>query len=185
MKRKNSNWISLVFILIGALISYIFCQHKYLEIDTKVNVSNSLISLITASIGLYLAISLKRIQTKSTNLHNYLQPKLDIVWKIFLTFSHNISLNDNIELNEVTKSIKEISQNITPLKKMFETFGLNDCSVDNLETAIEKLEVFLVDECEINGNVISYLSKKEILRTKLDEIHTLFVVSLKAINKIS
>lgn len=185
MKRKNNNWLNLVFILIGALISYVLCQFTYLEIDTKINISNSLISLITASVGLYLAISLKKIQTKSSNLHNYLQPKLDIVWKFFLTLSHNLSLNDNIELSEVTKSIKEISQNITPLKKMFETFDLNDCSIDDLETAIEKLEIFLVDECDINGNVISYSTKKELLRTKLDEIHTLFVVSLKAINKIS
>lgn len=185
MKRKNNNWLNLVFILIGALISYVLCQFYYLEIDTKVNISSSLISLITASVGLYLAISLKKIQTKSSNLHNYLQPKLDVVWKFFLTFSHNLSLNDNIELNEVTKSVKEISQNITPLKKMFETFDLNDCSIDNLETAIEKLEEFLVNKCEINNNVISYLSQKENLRIKLDEIHTLFVVSLKAINKIS
>jgi hypothetical protein len=68
---------------------------------------------------------------------------------------------------------------------MFETFDLNDCSIDNLETAIEKLEIFLVEECDINENIISYSTQKEILRTKLDEIHTLFVVSLKAINKIS
>jgi hypothetical protein len=185
MKRKNNNWLNLVFILIGALISYVLCQFTYLEIDKKVNISNSLISLITASIALYLAISLKKIQTKSLNLHNYLQPKLDVVWKFFLTLSHNLSLSDNIELKEVTKSIKEILQNITPLKKMFQTFDLKSCSIHDLETAIEKLEVFLVDECDINENIISYSTKKEILRIKLDEIHTLFVVSLKSINNIS
>lgn len=185
MKKRNKIWLNIVFILIGALVSYFFCQFEYLNIDTKVNISSLIISSITAVIGLYLAISLKKIQTKSTNLHNYLQPKLDVVWKYFITFSHNINLNDNIPLIEVTKSIKEISQNITPLKKMFEAFGLNDNSIDELETAIEKLEDYLVDKCEINGNIINYSSNKSKIKIKLDEIHTLFVVSLKAINKIS
>jgi hypothetical protein len=185
MKRKNNNWLNIVFLLIGALISYILCQFNYLEIDAKINVSTSLISIATATIALYLAISLKKNQTKSSNLHSYLQPKLDVVWKLFLTLSHQISLNDSIELSVVTKSIKEIYQNITPLKKMFKTFDLEDSSIDNLETEIENLEFFLVDECQINENIINYSTKKEELRNRLDEVHSLFVISLKAINKIS
>ena len=185
MKRKNDNWLNIVFLFIGAFLSYILCQYNFLEIDTKVNVSSSLISITTATIALYLAISLKRNQTKSSNLHSYLQPKLDVLWKLFLNLSHQISLNDNVELNEITKSIKEIYQNITPLKKMFKIFDLNDNSIDNLETEIENLEKFLVDDCELNQNIISYSSKKDELRSKLDNIHSLFGASLKAINCIS
>lgn len=185
MKRKNNYWLYFVFLLIGALMSYVSCQYNYLEIDKKVNITTSLISITTATIALYLAISLKKAQTESSNLHSYLQPKLDVVWKLFLTFSHQINLNDNIELNEVTKSIKEIDQNITPLKKMFETFDLNDNSVKNLEFEIENLESYLVDNCIINENIINYSLQKQELRLKLDNIHTLFVISLKAINKIA
>ena len=185
MKNENSIWLFVIVFLVGSLISYSFCQYYYLQIDPKVNVVQSLISITTAIIGLYLAISLKKIQTKSSNLHNYLQPKLDFAWKLFLTLSHQLSLQDQLEISELTKSIKEITQNITPLKKMFSSFGLTDPCMDNLETQIENLEKFLVDDCEVSENIINYLNKKEKLRDKLDNVHTQFVNALKVINKIS
>ena len=185
MKKENSIWLNIAFFILGSLISYFLCQYKCLQIDPKVNVPSTLISITTALVGLYLAISLKKIQTKSSNLHNYLQPKLDATWKLFLTLSHQLSLNDQIELKEVTKSIKEITQNITPLKKMFTSFGLKDPCIDKLETEIENLESFLVDTCIVKRNIIKYSDKKGELRTKLDLIHTMFVDSLKQINKIS
>ncbi|MCW3071123.1 MAG: hypothetical protein JWO44_1013 [Bacteroidetes bacterium] len=185
MKGKNSIWLNLVFLLLGAWFSYIFCQYKYLEIDTKINISTSLISITTAMIALYLAISLKKNQTQTSNLHNYLQPKLDIAWKLFLNISHELSLKDQIELSEVTKSIKEINQNITPLKKTFSSFGLDIQSIEVLETAIENLENFLVDECPIENNIIKLSDKKTDIVAKLDLTHTFFANALKAINKIS
>jgi hypothetical protein len=185
MKRKNNLWLNLAFLLLGALISYFLCQFQYLQIDTKVNIASTLISVTTAIIGLYLAVSLKKIQTKSSNLHNYLQPKLDLTWGLFLSLSHQLSLKDQIELKEVTKAVKEITHHITPLKKMFSSFGLIDPCIDNVETKIENLENFLVNDCTIKNNIINYAHKKGDLRIKLDEIHTLFVSSLKVINEIS
>ena len=185
MKKGNSIWLNITFFLIGTLVSYILCQYKCLDIDPKVNVPATLISLITVLIGLFLAISLKKIQSKSSNLHNYLQPKLDFTWQLFLSLSHQLSLQDQIELSELNKAIKGITQNITPLKKMFTSFGLSNPCIDKLETGIEKLESFLVNECKIEGNIINYSSKKQELRLKLDSIHTMFVDSLKEINKIS
>lgn len=184
MKRKNNIWLYIIFFLSGSLVSYLLTEFNYLEIDYKVNITSSIISITSATIALYLAISLKKNQTQSSNLHSYLQPKLDTVWKLFLTLSHNLSLNDSIELKELTKSIKEISQNITPLKKMFNTFDINDNSIDKLENAIDDLENFL-EACQIRKNIINYKLKKGELRVKLDEIHSLFVVSLKSINNIS
>ncbi len=170
----------------GSLISYFLCEFECLEIDPKVNVPSTLISIMTASIALYLAISLKKSQSQSSNLHNYLQPKLDFIWKIFLTLSHQLSLKDQIELVEFNKHIKEITQNINPLKKMFASFGLKNPCIDKLETEIEQLEIFLTgDTCEIQDNIINYSGSKDILRSRLDAIHSLFVDSLKEINKLS
>lgn len=185
MKKNNSIWLLIIAFISGSLISYILTKFHYLQIDYKVNVTNSLISIITASIALYIAISLKKDQTKSLNLHNYLQPKLDVVWSLFLNLSHKLNLNDQIELIEVNKAVKEIYQNITPLKKMFTSFGLNNPSLSNLEKKIEEIEDILVDKSEISDNVISYSSQKDKLKIALDEGHTLFVETLKVINKIS
>lgn len=185
MKNENNIWVLIIYLLIGALFSYAFCQHSLLIIDPKVNVVTSLISISTAAIGLYLAISLKKIQNKSSNLHSYLQPKLDLVWNLFLNLSHKLSLNDQIELTELNKSIKEITQDIVPLKKMFESFGIQDLCIDKLETKIENLEQFLVDSCDIKDNIINFHAYKAELRTQLDETHALFVECLKTINTIS
>lgn len=184
MKRGNSIWLNIIFFLLGSLTCYILCQYKCLEIDKKVNITTALISIITAAIGLFLAISIKKYQSKSSNLHNYLQPKLDASWNLFLNLSHKVSLNDQIELNVVNKSIKEISLNLAPLKKMFASFGLNNPCLDKLETAIEDFEKFMV-ACPVKKNIIQYKDKKNEIRIKLDEIHSLFVHSLKEINKIS
>lgn len=185
MKKNNSIWLLIIAFVTGSLISYILTKFHYLQIDYKVNITTSLISVITASIALYIAISLKKDQTKSTNLHNYLKPKLDFVWSLFLNLSHQLNLNDQIELTEVNKAIKEIYQNITPLKKMFTSFGLQNPCLSNLEKKVEEIEDILVDKSEISNNVISYSSQKEKLKNSLDEGHTLFVETLKVINTIS
>lgn len=185
MNQGNSYILNIIFIILGALLSYVLCQFNYLQLDPKINIINSLISTATVVVGLYIAISLKKNQTKSSNLHSYLQPKLDLVWNLFLNISHKLSLNDKIELVEISKSIKEINQNLTPLKKMFYSFKVNNNCIEEIETRIENLESFLVDECKIEKNIIFYYENKDKLRIKLDEIHSFFAESLKIINNIS
>ena len=185
MRKGASLWPFVIAFLVGCLLTYIVVQFCYLEIDYKVNVVTSLISLMTASIGLYIAITLRKSQTKTSNLHGYLQPKLDVVWKLFLTFSHQVSLNDQIELSEINKAIKEITLNITPLKKMFESFGLDDSCIGSLANKIDEIEGILVNETTINCNIVEYSHIKNSLRTTIDEAHSLFVYSLKVINQLS
>lgn len=185
MKKENNYWLYLVMLFLGALIAYIGCQYYFFKIDTKVNVVTTLISVSTTTVALYLAISLKKSQTKSSNLHSYLQPKLDVAWKLFMSLSSQLSLNDKIEIIELSKSLKEVNQNIIPLKIMFSTFKIKSECIKNLETAIDNLEIYLVENCTIDAKVIEYASHKVQIQNKLDVIHTYFVDSLREINKVS
>lgn len=185
MKRNNNIWLNIIVFTFGCLFSYISCQFQFLEIDFKVNVTSSLISICASIIGLYIAITLKKVQTKSSNIHSYLQPKLDIIWKLFLNFSNTLNINDQIELKEVNLNVKEIYLNINPLKKMFESFGLDTKTLSSLEIKIEDVEKILTEDSKIKNNIINYRTQKTELIIKIDECHSLFVENLKLINSIS
>ncbi|MGL6119619.1 MAG: hypothetical protein ACRC0V_03865 [Fusobacteriaceae bacterium] len=102
-----------------------------------------------------------------------------------MKFSFEIHLDDNINLTDVTEPIKGILQKIIPLQKLFETFDLNECGIDELKKSIENLEMYLVNQFEINDNFINFSKDTESLSSKLDEIHSLFAKSFRRINRIT
>ena len=184
MKKKGNIWLCIIFFFIGTIVSYYLCQWKYFEIDTKINVSTTLISSITLLIGLFIATTLKRNQNKTSNLHNYLLPKLNSIWEKYISLSHQLDLSDQIKVSDLSKAIKELTQNTTSLKKMFFSFELSCSCIEFVEHDFELLEKFLV-KCPISKNVINYKSQKAGLSKRLEEIHAHFADTLKKINSLS
>ncbi len=184
MKKGYSWLLYIICFILGALVSYLLTQWKFLEIDPKINVSTTLIALMTAVIGLFIATTLKRNQNKSSNLHNYLFPKLNATWEKFIAFSHTLDLNDKIKVSDLAKHIKELNQGTMSLKQMFSSFGLNNSSIDSLEKDFEKLES-LMSTCTITKNVIKYSLKKTELGKVVESTNSHFVTALKEINKLS
>jgi len=183
-KGKNSLFINIICVFSGALIGYILSQFSYLNIDTKISVPTTLISICTAIIGLYIATSLKRSQSKSGNIHNYLQPKLDNSWKLFILFSNVLSLKNEIEVKDLSKLKKEIEQNIIPLKIMFSNFDLSNVELNAVESEIENLEDVLL-KCPIKKNIIQYSGVSVQINILVISIHEKFTSALKRVNDIS
>ena len=185
MKYGNNIFIILVAFFVGALVSYIFCQITLLEIDPKVNVAGSLISTLTIIIGLYIAISLKKIQTRSSNLHSYVQNKIDKAWDAFSSFAQQILIKDKEELTQITKATKEVSMHIASLKKIFVPFKLDGQCLIDLENQIDTLENLLTTQPIISPNIVNYSNIKSSLSKDIDKIHNNFASAFIIINKIS
>lgn len=160
MKKENNNiWLLGLSFLFGALISYILCQFEFLNIDCDVNVTESILSIITALIGLYIAISIQKKFTKNQNKHSFVQSKLDSSWQSFSNFSQNLHLQDNIEVSQVTKYIKEVSLSTNFINNIFTAFELNTSCITELDTMIDTLEN-LIGECPVSNNIYSIKTKK-------------------------
>lgn len=160
MKKENNNiWLLSLSFLAGSLISYIFCQFQYLQIDIAVNVTESILSIITAIIGLYIAISLQKKYTKNQNKHSFVQSKLDSSWQSFSNFSQNLHYQDFIEVSQVTKFIKEINLSTNFIKHIFTPWGLNTICIDELDALIDNLEQ-LIGGCPTANNIYSISTKK-------------------------
>jgi hypothetical protein len=184
MKKGKFNFffICIVF-LSGCLVSYILCQIKFLDIDNKVNVTETILSIITAFVGLYIAVSLQRRQSRNQNLYNYLESKLDTTWECFSNFSSQIEILTEIPLNEITREMKKLNKKIGPLKKIFDSFDLNATSISTIEQNIDNLESQLTGQSSITNNIVDYSAIKNNIHSLIGIIDESFANALKNLNK--
>lgn len=179
LKKGKKLFIGFIFFLIGALFSYIFCQHQYFDIKTEFNVIELLLSVGTIGIGLYIALILERNRSKSQNFYSYVEGKYDALWEVFIQYSEILDLSDNIELTETSKWFKKIDQKLTPLIKVFESFEYNSNCLTRIENKIDELEVFISSNKNVKDQVIDLSIDKKIIIKKLNEINELFAKSFK------
>ncbi len=185
MKGEKSNyWTYAIVFLLGALISYILCQFKLLEIDPKVNITETILSVITALVGLYIAVSLQRRQNQSQNLYSNIEKKFDSLWGLFSQFASQLELSVNMPLNEVNKSTKEFNQKIATLKIMLSAFNLNTDCIKDIESKIDKLENELTSNSQISTNILDYTSNKAAVHSAIEQTHQAFANYFKELNKM-
>ncbi len=182
--EKNNLWIYIITFLLGALISYVFCQFHLLEIDPKVNVTETILSIITALVGLHIAVSLQRRQSRTQNLYSNLEKKFDSLWEKFSQFAYQLESSTNIPLNEVNKSTKEFNQKIATLKMMLSAFKFNTSCIEDIEHKIDALETELTSNSQISHNIISYSSNKASVNSCIEQIHQSFANYFKELNKM-
>jgi hypothetical protein len=185
MKRDRSTWISIVWFLLGSLVCYISVQFSFLEIDTKVNVAETIISLGTATIGLYIASSLQKTHNRNEKLSEYLQSKLDSAWDAFYNLSEQLQFNNLVPLTEITKTAKKLEQALSSQKKILIAFEIDTVFIDELSSSFDNLEDELTNNSVITNNIINFTANRATVIQKVDEVSQAFARGLRIINRIN
>jgi hypothetical protein len=185
MRHKNSFWLNLIYFLFGCLITYWTCQYSYFNIDNTINISETLIAILTLIVGIFIAVSLQKRQNKNQNLYNFLAVKLDDLWNRYNSFDQQLNYSQQIEVKQCTVFFKEFEVKYQSLKKLFSTFEISDQNIDYLANEMEAFEDILFNECSISNNIISYFMCLKKINSKKELIHEYFAHILKRINKIS
>lgn len=181
MKKENNYWFLSLSFLLGALFCYSFTQYEYFLINTEINAIETFMSVITALVGFYIAISIQKKITRSQNQYSFIQSKLDTLWSEFNNFSQILNFDNNIELIVLTKFTKDSYQSISFLKNIYAAYDLKDNSLTNLEKNIEEFEKYIC-ALPISDNVYSILENKTEINNQILSISKSFRVILKEIN---
>lgn len=185
MRRDNSFLLGFIWFLAGALTCYILVQFSFLEIDAKVNVTETIVGVGTAAIGLYIASTLQKSHNRNTKLSEYLQHKLDSAWDNFFSLSEQLHANNTILLTEVTKTTKKIEQSLYSQKKILAAFELDAAFTDEISTTVDRLEDILVNRSVISSNIINYAANRAHITQITDDVSQAFANALRAINRIN
>lgn len=183
MKKGNNFWFSLICFIGGSLTCYFALQYKLFEIDAKLNIPETLISIGTAAIGLYIANTIQKKLTKNQNQYTYVEGKLDAIWSGFNNFSQTILYNDNIEVHAVSKYSKEAIHSIGFIKNILTSYELNISCVSELENELENFESFIL-ALPISSNIISTIQNKQDIEGKIVTINQCLSKVLKLIHNI-
>jgi hypothetical protein len=183
MKKGINWWAGSLWFITGSLTCYIFLQFSLFKLDFEIKVVDTLISIGTAIIALYIAISIQKRMTKNQNQYTYVEKKVDTLWSSFNTFSQSVLFNDNIEVSMVSKYSKEALHTVSFVKNIFASYDLKiDCIAD-LEVKIEGFETFIF-ALPISNNIISYSGHKADVERNIHEINQSFSKVLKFIQNI-
>lgn len=183
MKKGINWWVGLLWFIAGSLTCYITLQFSLFKIDFEIKVVESLISIGTAIIALYIAISIQRRLTRNQNQYTYVEKKIDNLWSNFNTFSQSISFNDNIEVSVVSKYSKEALHTISFVKDIFSSYDFKIECVTDLETKIEILDTYILT-LPILDNIISISENKSEIAAKIHDVNQSFSIVLKFIQNI-
>jgi hypothetical protein len=181
--NKNKLITFTIPLLIGSLISYILTQFSLLKINYEINISESIIDIITVIIGLFIAINIQQNHNKNQKQYTIIEKKMDPIWEYFISEINNLdSNNSNLTLRQVTELHKKVSLKIDHLIEIFDSFELPPSSINQLKTEINNLLEFIEQRPEKQNNVI-YFTKEDIvyINKKYNEINKLFAVCLNNI----
>ncbi len=180
MKKGNNFLAGILWFLAGSLVCYITLQFSFFEIDYEFKVVETLVSIGTAIIALYIAITIQRKLTKNQNQYTYIERKIDTLWASFNNFSLSVVFSDNIEVDLVSKYTKEALHSISFVKNIFASYDLENECISDLEKKIEDFENYIL-QLPIADNIISLSDKKTDIHSKVLEINQAFSVILKFI----
>lgn len=178
MKAKN-DFISLSITgLVGALFGYSISQYRFFKIDTTINVIETVIAVVTIIIGLYIASSLQKRYNQNQNLYNYLITRFDTLWNEFNTLNDQVEASDKIELNRITKMVRDIQRRNNEFKKLLDQLD----SVNNNLTDLTEKYLTLFEKSLIKENIAYYDGNKEQITEQGKKITAEFVTIYKCIN---
>ncbi len=183
MKKENSIWLHIVWFLSGSLTCYIGLQFSIFEIDNKFNVPETIISIGTAAIGLYIANTIQKRLTKNQNQYTYVEGKLDIIWSGFNSFSQTLIYGNSIEVSNVNRYSKEAIHSIGFVKNILSSYDLDTALVSDLENELEQFESYILS-LPISVNIISLNQNKADIEAKIVSINHCFSKVLKLIQSI-
>lgn len=182
MKKGNNLLSSILWFLAGSIASYFTLQFSLFDIDYEIKIIDTLVSVGTAIIALYVAITIQRKFTKNQNQYTYVERKIDALWANFNNFSMSLIFNDNVELNIVSKYSKELLHSVSFLKNIFTAYELDSNCILVLESKFDDLDQFVLS-LEISENIISLASEKVTVQNKIADINLSFSLVLKYIQQ--
>ncbi|CAN5349827.1 hypothetical protein BH09BAC2_BH09BAC2_15610 [soil metagenome] len=183
MKKGINLWYSLLWFLAGSITCYITLQFTLFEIDAKLNVTETLLSIGTVIIGLYIANTIQRRLTKNQNQYTYVEGKVDAIWAGFNNFSQTILYTDSIEVNVVSKYSKDAIHSITFVKNILTSYNLNITCVTELEKQLESFEAYILT-LPIVTNIITTSQNKTVIESKIVNINQCLSKVLQLIQNI-
>ncbi|WP_282126099.1 hypothetical protein [Marinifilum flexuosum] len=182
MKKGNCFWNVLFFFIIGVLFCYLSLKIKFFEIDFKLNVVNSTISIGTALIGLYIAITIQRKINQGQNNYLFIRDKIENLWINFNAFSDQLKSSQSIPLSNLNQFIKNTYGSLGFVTSIYESFELNKDLIEDLDMKIDELESLL--NTTISNNIIDLVPERSNVHIKVREINDCFVRILKQISDL-
>ncbi len=182
MKKGINIFISIIIFFLGCLCCYIALQIELFKINYEVKICDLLLSAITATIGLYIAITIQKKFTKSQNKYHYLETKFDSLWSLFNAFSDTFAYDSKIELSTLTKFNKEFTTSIEFLKSIYSSYEMNNIKIIELGNQVENLEILILNNPKSN-NIIEFGLNNSIINSQLIKINQAFSNVLKEIHE--
>jgi len=184
MKKGRAILISIVCFNGGVLLSYIASQYVYFKMKTEISVFDMSISVLGLAIGLYIAVTLERQKNRGQNFYSYVESKFDLLWQDFIKLSDVLDYSPNMELTEISKSLKGIYKKLTPLKTIFVASDYDEKCIIAIEEKISDFDEYITG-LESNNNVINIDTFRDKITSKCNEINECFASSYKSLNHIS
>lgn len=183
MNRKFS--VSMVFaaFLTGVFVCYLTLQINFFEIKKELDVPNLVLSMLTLLVGVYIADTLQKRANQNQNQHSYLIGKIDSLWVNFNNFSESLYYNTKIESSNLVKLNTEVVRDVPHLKSIFDSFGIGDNHICDLEEHLDSLEKFISNIPAIE-NVIDYEKDKDKINGYIAKINACFSKILKSTNEL-
>ena len=182
MRKENRIWINLFFFIIGILLCYIFLQFKLFKINLEINIINTIISLITAAIGVYIAISIQKRLNQGQNNYSFIKDKFENLWINFNSFSDELKSSNSLPLGIMTSYTKKTYSSIEFIYCIYDSFELDKQYIVELENKIDVLEATL--NGPINQNIINLIPIKTRVMADIKNINEIFMKILKQISNI-
>lgn len=179
VRAKTDYIILTIAVLFGSLVGYAASQFRFFKIDTTVNVVETIVAVITIVIGLYIASSLQKRYNQNQNLYNYLITRFDTLWNDFNSLNDQVEASDKIEINRVTKMIRDFQRRNNEFKKLLDQLD----SVNNNLTDLTEKYLSLFEKSLIKENIAYYDGKKELITEQGKAITAEFVAIYKCINE--
>jgi hypothetical protein len=185
MKKPNSIWLNSLFFLSGLLICYVCVQFKYLDIEYKFNVPELIVSIGTAIIGIYIAVSLQKSHSRNQKLADYLQQKTDKLWDKCFSFATILETGNPIIVSDLAKTITGFGQDLESIKKIYVSFELKNDNIAIIEKCIDDLDDLLNNHSVISGNLVNYRNIQNDVINATNKLSQAFADTLKSINHIN
>lgn len=155
--KISKYFLSMLWFFIGALISYMLSQFSYFNVNTEINIVETIIAAISIIIGLYIAITIQKRYNRNQNLYTYLVGRLDSIWSDFNAFSNQVDATDQIELNRVNKVLKDLQKRNSDLNNLLIQLG----SINNQFETLSEILRKTFEGSLIKDNIVYYDANKE------------------------
>lgn len=160
MARASKYFIYAIWFFSGVFICYWFSQISYLEIDKSINIPETILTIISLLVGLFIALTLQSKLNRNQNFYGYVISKFDSLWEDYSKFYTLIDSSNQIPLANVNKFTKNFQQRIDILKQLVITFGLGDIAIKKIEDEFDKFEDILSNRSFYNQNIVFYDTRK-------------------------